>query len=387
MSHFLGVQQPLRRRLFQLSPIVRCKDRLFEPRCAALFVFARSASNSRPPPNLPKDPRPKKSTYRLKDEFIQRKRQVDASRKASLLLNRLSEASKKTSPTVSKATSSDTIDHVPILVVDAPSEPDGDAPKTVEIDEHEEEIQRRIVKNRTKLLWPGIWTFFAVAGTYGVFAYLDARSNNNDLSGTNQLPERAQLPQSWYLTPEVVKEGIKAGWNELDNLTIGIVVASIGIHLMKKSPLPFWEKLIHITGEKQYTAFTYPFVHSNWPHLGQNMFALWWFLPGVVRYLDGDLFHAAALFASVPLLTSYLQHFAFRWGSVTGLPLNMGSSGAIAAMLGAFSMAYPDEKVWLPSFVILRLDAKYWGGLFVFWQLASMLKTPRGGNRPAFIVG
>jgi membrane associated rhomboid family serine protease len=314
----------------------------------------------------------KKSGRREKN---QQKGQVDASRKASLLLNRLSQAG-KTVPA----------DIVRKAVQKKVQEPqDDDEASTVEIDENEEEIQKRIVQNRTKLLWPGIWTFFAVTGTYGVFAYMDARYADAG-PDARQLPERAQLPQTWFLTPEVIKQGVKAGWNELDKLTIGVVVASVAIHLMKKSPLPFWEKLIHITGETKYTAFTYPFVHSNWAHLSQNMFVLCWFMPGVVRYLDGDFFHAAALFVSVPLLTSYLQHFAFRWGSVTGLPMNMGSSGAIAAMCGAFCVAYPSEKVWTPSGFVVRLDSVYWGGLFVFWQLASMVKTPKGGNRTAHVV-
>jgi membrane associated rhomboid family serine protease len=331
-------------------------------------IVVHFASRANAPDGAPR----KKSGRREKD---QQKGQIDASRKASLLLNRLSQAG-KTVPanTVHKA-----------LQKKVQEPQDDDESSTVEIDENEEEIQKRIVQNRRKLLWPGIWTFFAVTGTYGAFAYLDARYSDPG-SDTRELPERAQLQQTWFLTPEVIKQGVKAGWNELDKLTIGVVLASVAIHLMKKSPLPFWEKLIHITGEKRYTAFTYPFVHSNWAHLGQNMFVLCWFMPGVVRYLDGDLFHAAALFASVPLLTSYLQHFAFRWGSVTGLPMNMGSSGAIAAMCGAFCVAYPNEKVWTPSGLVLRLDSMYWGGLFVFWQLASMVKTPKGGNRTAHLV-
>lgn len=257
---------------------------------------------------------------------------------------------------------------------------------TIEIDEKEEAIQQRIIQNRRKLLWPGVWTFFAVTGTFGTFAYFDARYSLSTTNSDNSLHEPELSSQSWLLTPTVVKEGLKRGWNELDKLTIGIVVASILIHFMKRSPLPIWEHLIHITGEKKYTAFVYPFVHSNWAHVGQNMFALCWFLPGVVRYFDGDLFQSAAFFVSVPLITSYLQHFAFRWSSVNGIPLNMGSSGAIAGVFGAFCMAYPDEKVWIPSFLILRLDAKYWGALFALWQLAALAKTPKGGNRPAFVV-
>jgi membrane associated rhomboid family serine protease len=301
-----------------------------------------------------------------------------------LLLQRLS---KTPSAASQQARKSPSPEHKPASPQTAFQKNQGpeEAVKTIEINEYEEYIQRKIMKDRTKLLWPGIWTFFALTGTYAGFAYLDARYGK-DTSSSTQLPERAKLPQDWYLTPTIMREGIKAGWNELDKLTVGIVVASIAIQLTRKSPLPFWEKLMHITGEKKYTAFTYPFVHSSWGHLAQNMFVLCWFMPGVVRYLDCDYFHAAALFASVPLITSYLQHFAFRWGPATGVPLNMGSSGAVAAMFGAYCVAYADEKVWLPSFIVVRLDAKYWGVLYAMWQLARLMATPKGGNRPAFLV-
>jgi membrane associated rhomboid family serine protease len=257
--------------------------------------------------------------------------------------------------------------------------------EATEIDEKEVAIRRRIVEQRAKLMWPGIWTLLAVGGTFGTLASMDAKRDRSiDIT---QLSERVQIPQSWFLTPTVVQEGIKAGWNELDKLTIGIVVVSIGIHFLRKLPLPIWARLIHVTGEQKYTAFTYPFVHSHWAHLGHNLFGLCWFLPGVVHYLDDNVLHTAALFASVPLVTSYLQHFIFRWGSIKGIPLNMGASGAVAAIFGAFCMAYPNEKVWTPNFLVFRLDAKYCGVLFALWQLAVAVKMPKGGsNRPAVIV-
>ncbi|OAL43522.1 hypothetical protein IQ07DRAFT_523938 [Pyrenochaeta sp. DS3sAY3a] len=292
------------------------------------------------------------------------------------------QASRKSAPATLAKTS-------PIKKISATeSRPESEPSKEnfIEIDDEELAIQARIIKNRRKLLWPGIWTFFAIAGTYGTLAYLDVKFNQDVISGTTELPERTVLPQTWYLTPTVVKDGLIAGWQELDKLTIGIVIASVAIHFMKRSPLPFWEKLIHITGEKKYTTFTYPFVHSTWSHVGNNMFALCWFLPAVVHYLDGDVFHAAAVFITVPLLTSYLQHFVFRWGATKGLPLNMGASGSIAAIFGAFCMAYSDEKVWTPPFIVVRLDAKYWAALFAATQFIAMVQVPKGGNRPAFAV-
>jgi membrane associated rhomboid family serine protease len=344
-------------------------------------TITRLASSKAPPNNSSKHQTTKKKSKSLPEE-----RQAEAARKASQLLKQLSKAGKKTPPNAPKKP--DKIIPASPTLKHEEGRPTDDEGVTMETSDEELATQRHIVKQRRKILWPGIWTVFAVTGTYGAFAYLDTRYGSDDVTGVLEEPDSARLPQSWFLTPTVVKEGLKAGWNDQNKLTIGIVTACVAIHLTRRSPLPFWEKLIHITGERRYTAFTYPFVHSSWGHLAQNAFGLCWFVPGVVRYFDGDLFHTAAFFVSVPLITSYLQHFAFRISPVNGIPLNMGASGAVAAIFGAFCMIYPDEKVWWPSGLILRLDSKYWAGLFAFWQvtLISAVALAPTGNPTAAVV-
>ncbi|KAH7392154.1 hypothetical protein DE146DRAFT_634324 [Phaeosphaeria sp. MPI-PUGE-AT-0046c] len=346
---------------------------------SSIAKFVRYASQSKRPPSQLKSSLPGKSAKPKVPEPYVRKRQVDPSKKASSLLNHLSKAT-RTSPSDIQPAAPKLVAQ-PAKVLKPEVVKDDAGSRVVEIDEKEEEIQKRILRNRRKLLWPGIWTVFALAGTWGALAYLDTRFNGTDPATDGQLNERISVPQTWVLWPSVAWEGIKAGWKEADNVTIGIVVTTIGVQLLRRSPLPIWEKMIHITGEKLYTTFTYPFVHHNWSHLITNMYLVTWFMPGVVHYFDGDLFHATALFFSVPLLTSYGAHFAFRTVNVRGIPLNMGSSGAAAAILGAFCVAYPDEKVWVPTFAIFRLDAKYCSAIFVAWQMFGMLKPQKGGLR------
>ena len=334
------------------------------------------------------------------DNQILRRRgspKVDSARKASLLLNALKNSNRVpvTKPVVQSGEGA-----VPTTqsITANPSSPrqfmkgiqqsDAKGPEegvTLTIDAKEEAIQRRIVFMRRKLLWPGIWTVLALAGTYGTLAYLDVKAGVPSSDGSHLL-ERAQLPQTWYLTPTVIFEGVKAGWNELDNLTVGIVIATFAVHLLKRSPLPIWEKLIHITGEKKWTAFTYPLVNSSWAHATTNMAALVWFLPGVVRYFDGDLFHTVAFLTSVPLITSYLTHLAYRLNLAFGLVLNLGASGSIAAALGVYCVVYANEKLWLPQGLVVRVDAMYWGLLFAASQAWKTIRTPKGGNRPAYLV-
>ena len=385
MSVFISIQPIAGRYIFRLGAPLSQNAHISNAQVPFLSAFARCVSGSSKPKG---GARRLPSTNQKQSEAASQNRRADASRKATTLLHRLSKLKKPAPQNKPQALPRDRIIPAAIKIntQENASKAEVVEQKTIEMDEKEEAIQRRIVKERVKLLWPGIWTVFAVASTYCTFAYLDAKYNQTTTIDTAPLPDRMQLPQSWFLTTKVIKEGLQAGWVELDKLTVGIVVASFAVHLMKRSRIPFWEHLIHITGEKKYTAFTYAFVHSNWPHIGQNMFALCWFLPGVVHYFNGDLFHTAAFLISVPLITSYLQHFAFRWSLMKGIALNMGSSGAIAAVFGAFCTVYPDEKVWMPSFVILRLDAKYWGLLFAFWQVAALVNPRRGGNRSAVIV-
>ncbi|KAJ8108838.1 hypothetical protein OPT61_g7891 [Boeremia exigua] len=393
-----------------LSRSTRCIARCgvyFRPQLTLRKPHATSLDfvrfESRAAGKIPSKPAKKESNPASSDNSTQKRRGGDkiiAAKKASLLLNSLRKARepsvaappkvKSAAEPVSKATLSPPVSNNSGSPRDFPKSRDGTQSEessevTLTIDEKEEAIQRRIVVMRRKILWPGIWTLFALAGTYGTFAYFDVRAGVPSSDGSH-LPERAQIPQTWYLTPTVILKGVQAGWNELDGLTIGIFVATFAIHLLKRSPLPIWERLIHVTGEAKWTAFTYPLVNSSWKHAAQNMVALVWFLPGVVYYFDGDLFHTSAFLVSVPLITSYVTHFAYRFNFTSGLVLNLGASGSIAAALGVYSVVYANEKVWFPPGLVLRIDAMYWALLFAASQAFSMTKTPQGGNRPAFLV-
>lgn len=337
------------------------------------LCWIRQASSSSKPPTSSNARRVPRKTARLGKSPL---KSEDAILRQALLSQPSKGGQNKTSvdgPKPSRPTFADATPPTP--------KPAQSFPGAIKISKEELDIQKSIVKQRRKLLWPGIWTLFALTGTFSTLAYLSARFPPHP----EQVSHHAELPQDWWLTPTIIREGLKAGWDGLDKLTIGIVVTTVLVHLLKKSPLPIWEKLIHITGEKRYTAFTYPFVHLDWSHAGMNTLFLVWFLPDVVRYFDGDTFHAAAFWASPPLITSFLQHFSFRFGWTSGIPMNVGSSGAVAAIFGAYCMLYPDEKIWLPALAVLRLNAKYWGAYYVLMQMLPS-KPGQRMDRPAIIV-
>jgi membrane associated rhomboid family serine protease len=242
-------------------------------------------------------------------------------------------------------------------------------------------IHRRIQKKRKNLLWPGLFTVVSIAGIYYGFAYLDERFDLQD----NDLAPAARRSQSWYLTPTVVSEGFVNYWKELDKMTIGVMALYFGLHLVKRMPNKFWEKLPHIAGERTWTLATYSLVHSSNQGVFSAIFYLAWFMPAVVRYFDGDYLHLSAFYFSVPILLGVLTHLRFKGkNAIRGIPVEMGSSGALSALVGAYTMINPWEKVWFVVTGPFRVDAIYIAGGMVLNEIWRMYKL-RGTGLPATI--
>src|SRR5436190_18903677 len=98
--------------------------------------------------------------------------------------------------------------------------------------------------------------------------------------------------------------------------------------------LPWWEG-----------AFTAMFMHGGWAHLLGNMLFLWIFgnnvedALGRVRFL---LFYIAAGYVAT-LVQTYVT---LQWSNTTDASIpNVGASGAIAAVLGAYLVLLPGASV------------------------------------------
>lgn len=122
------------------------------------------------------------------------------------------------------------------------------------------------------------------------------------------------------------------------------------------------------------------FMHANWHHILGNMVFLAVFGKNVecafgrLGYLS---FYLAGGVAATELQTAVTLHF----GSATDAQLpNLGASGAIAAVLGAYIVLYPNSRVaglavWRP-FIIPA-----WGFLG-FWFLFQLFEAGLGLRRP-----
>jgi membrane associated rhomboid family serine protease len=127
------------------------------------------------------------------------------------------------------------------------------------------------------------------------------------------------------------------------------------------------------------TIFTSMFMHGGWLHIGGNMLYLWIFGDNVedrfghVRYL---------VFYLICGIVATFAQLAFSMGS--GIP-NLGASGAIAGVLGAYILFFPQRRVTvvvgmgvsrMPALIVIGL----WFVLQLFSGIGSIAETADTGG-------
>jgi membrane associated rhomboid family serine protease len=137
-------------------------------------------------------------------------------------------------------------------------------------------------------------------------------------------------------------------------------------------------------------ALTSMFMHGSWLHLGGNMLFLWIFgnniedAMGRVRFL---LFYLLGGIAATTLQT----WVTFNWGSPgdTMVP-NLGASGAISAVLGAYLVLLPAASVLtIVFFFLVEVPAVLFLGiwfLFQLWEGGYAITHPESGGGVAFFA-
>jgi membrane associated rhomboid family serine protease len=149
-----------------------------------------------------------------------------------------------------------------------------------------------------------------------------------------------------------------------------------------------------LTGEDwPLTALTSMFMHGGWLHLIGNMLFLWIFgnnvedALGHVRYL---VFYLLGGFAATALQT--VITLAFGTPIEAQIP-NLGASGAISAVLGAYLVLLPRAKVTTLIFFFFIIIQEFPARFFlVFWFLLQLwaggfsLVSPNQGGGVAFFA-
>jgi len=114
------------------------------------------------------------------------------------------------------------------------------------------------------------------------------------------------------------------------------------------------------------TLFTSMFMHAGWVHLGGNMLYLWIFGDNVEDRFGHARF---ILFYLLCGLGATFAQLAFSLGS--NIP-NLGASGAVAGVLGAYILMFPKRNIRvLQGQRILQVPALIVIGLWIVLQLFS----------------
>lgn len=114
------------------------------------------------------------------------------------------------------------------------------------------------------------------------------------------------------------------------------------------------------------TLFTSMFMHAGWVHLGGNMLYLWIFGDNVEdRFGHGK-------FVIFYILCGLAATFAQLLFSIDSNVPNLGASGAIAGVLGAYILMFPQGRIRvLQGQQIIQVPALMVIGLWIVLQLFS----------------
>ena len=126
-----------------------------------------------------------------------------------------------------------------------------------------------------------------------------------------------------------------------------------------------------VAGHHFITILTAMFMHGSWSHIIGNMVFLWAFGPEIEDAMNPFRF---LVFYLVGGLVAMLAQVAASPGSTVPC---LGASGAIAAVMGAFLVTYPRDKIrtLLVFFIFIRITFIPAVLLIGFWFLTQLLNA------------
>ena len=126
-----------------------------------------------------------------------------------------------------------------------------------------------------------------------------------------------------------------------------------------------------ITGHHWITLVTAMFMHGSWLHILGNMVYLWAFGPEIEDAMNPLRYVAFYLLGG---LVAMLAQIVVNPSSTVP---NLGASGAIAAVMGAFLVTYPRDKIRavLIIFIFVRVTFIPAAILIGFWFLSQLFNA------------
>jgi membrane associated rhomboid family serine protease len=138
-----------------------------------------------------------------------------------------------------------------------------------------------------------------------------------------------------------------------------------------------------VAGHHWITILTAMFMHAGWMHIIGNMVFLWAFGPEVEDAMGPPKYLAFYLLSG---LAASLAQTAMAPGSTVP---NLGASGAIAGVMGAFLVTYPRDRIravlfigWFAriTFIPAALLIGLWFLIQIFSQVGSVANVQSGGG-------
>jgi len=160
-------------------------------------------------------------------------------------------------------------------------------------------------------------------------------------------------------------------------VTVCIIVANFAVFALELAGgdafVLQWAAIpAHITaGHDWVTVLTAMFLHGSWSHILGNMVFLWAFGPEMEDAMHRGRYLA---FYLVGGLVAMVAQVAI---SPTSTVPNLGASGAIAAVMGAFLVTYPRDRIRSLLFVfvfvsVTRIPAALLIGVWFVMQLVNV---------------
>ena len=159
-------------------------------------------------------------------------------------------------------------------------------------------------------------------------------------------------------------------------VTVGLIIANALVFLyMITLPDAMLERFVATyavvpAGFSVPTLFTSQFLHAGWMHIIGNMLYLWIFGDNVEDRLGH--FRYLLFYLGAGALAAILQ---VLFNPFSAVPM-LGASGAIAGVMGAYFVLYPQSRVLTAVFIIIFFDvieipAVFFLGIWFLMQLLS----------------
>jgi len=137
-----------------------------------------------------------------------------------------------------------------------------------------------------------------------------------------------------------------------------------------------------VAGQRWITVLTAMFMHAGWAHILGNMVYLWAFGPEIEEAMGGLRYLVFYLLSG---LAASAAQIVTAPGSI--IP-NLGASGAIAGVMGAFLITYPRDQIrtlvllgWFTRITVIpaALLIGLWFLIQLFSQVGAMANVQSGG--------